>query len=72
MNNPMENTMKIQGRRVMPKMRNRTKRAASPAPLTLGDLVAAAYDTLNDADAVTYVLASRRMSSRIGRKLVFI
>ena len=64
--------MNIQGRRVMPKMRNRTKRAASAAPLTLGDLVAAAYDALDDVDAVTYVLASRRMSNRIGRKLVFV
>lgn len=72
MNHPTENTMKIQGRRVMPKMRNRTKRAASTAPLTLGDLVAAAYDALDNVDAVTYVLASRRMSNRIGRRLVFV
>ena len=73
MNTSNEIKMKVQGRRVMPKIRNRTKRAgATKGPLTLGDLVAAAFDALNDSDAVTYVLASRRMSSRIGRKLVFI
>ncbi len=64
--------MKIQGRRVMPKIRTHAKRAVKPAELTLGDLVAAAFDTLADPDAVTYVLSSRRMSRRIGRKLVFI
>ncbi len=66
--------MKIQARRVMPKIRNRTaaKRSGVAAPLTIGDLVAAAFDTLTDPDAVTYVLASRRMSKRIGRKLVFV
>ena len=73
MNTSNETKMKIQGRRVMPKIRNRTKRAgATKGLLTLGDLVAAAFDTLIDSDAVTYVLASRRMSTRIGRKLVFI
>jgi hypothetical protein len=69
-----ENTMKPQGRRVMPTIRNRTQRAeaSSPGALTFGDLVAAAFDTLRDTDAVTLLLASRRMSNRIGRKLVFI
>ena len=69
-----ENKMKIQGRRVMPKIRNRTQRAgaATAGALTIGDLVAAAFDTLSDADAVTLLLSSRRMSSRIGRKLVFV
>ncbi len=68
-----ETKMKIQGRRVMPKIRNRTKRVvAAKGALTLGDLVAAAFDTLDDTHAVTSVLASRRMSNRIGRKLIFI
>lgn len=65
-------TTKMQGRRPMPKMRNKAKVSLTPKPLTVGDLVSAAFDALGDTGQVLRVLSSRGLSERVGRKLVFI
>lgn len=61
-----------QGRRPAPKMRRKTRTVVERGPLTIGDLVSAAYDTLHDTGAVLRVLGSNRMAGQIGRKLVFL
>lgn len=63
---------KMQGRRPMPKMRSKLKVEVTPHVLTVGDLIAAAYDALGDTEAVVRVLSSQRLGERVGRKLVFI
>jgi hypothetical protein len=65
-------TTKGQGRRPMPKMRTRNPIAVERAPLTVGDLISAAYDTLHETGVVLRVLGSHRMAEQIGRKLVFL
>ena len=62
----------MQGRRPMPTMRHKMKVAVEPKVLTVGDLIAAAFDALGDAGQVVRVLGSARLSERVGRKLVFI
>jgi hypothetical protein len=66
----MKPSPKMQGRRPMPKMRNKTKVTVERSTLTVGDLINAAYEALGDTGAVVRVLGSNRMSNRIGRKLV--
>jgi hypothetical protein len=56
----------------MPKMRKKARVGVEQEPLTIGDLVSAAYDTLHETGAVLRVLGSNRMAERIGRKLVFL
>jgi hypothetical protein len=56
----------------MPKMRPKVKGATTRAPLTLGDLISAACDTLGDTRAVARLLGSNAMREQIGRKLVFL
>jgi hypothetical protein len=63
---------KMQGRRPMPKMRNKMKVTVASPVLTVGDLISAAFDALGDAKQVMRVLGSARLSERVGRKLVFI
>lgn len=71
-----------QGRRVVPALRN-TPRAApvkveTAAPvakkaLTLGELIAAAFDTVGgDADKAAKLLGSREMERAIGRRIVVV
>lgn len=64
---------KMQGRRPMPKMRKKSVsiEVGASAP-TVGDLIAAAFDSLGDTEAVVRVLQSNRLAERIGRKIVFI
>lgn len=63
---------KMQGRRPMPKMRNKLKVSVAPRALTVGDLISAAFEALGDTKQVMRVLGSRHLSERVGRKLVFI
>jgi|APLak6261679142_1056127.scaffolds.fasta_scaffold00210_18 hypothetical protein len=63
---------KMQGRRPMPKMRSKLKVEVVPQAMTVGDLIAAAFDALGDAESVKRVLSSQRLAERVGRKLVFI
>jgi hypothetical protein len=65
-------TSRGQGRRPVPKMRKKSRPVVEEAPLTVGDLVSAAYDTLHETGVVLRVLGSNRMAGRIGRKLVFL
>ena len=65
-------TPKLQGRRPTPKARKQTRAEPVEATLTVGDLIAAAFDTLDSASSVASVLSSNTMRRRIGRKLVFI
>ncbi len=62
------------GRRAIPKVRRTT--SSEPRPeriqLTVGDLVAAAYDALgNDTQRVIRVLSSPEMANALGAKIVF-
>ncbi|MHB8878771.1 MAG: hypothetical protein ACYC8T_34150 [Myxococcaceae bacterium] len=56
-----------QGRRPWPSVRRRARRGASG--VTLGELIAAAFDVLGDADEVARVLSSKEMAKAIGRKI---
>ncbi|MBM7114669.1 hypothetical protein [Archangium primigenium] len=61
-----------QGRRVMPAMRRTTRRAA-PANLTLGDLIAAAYDTAaGESLEVLKLVTSPQMERVLGRRIVLV
>jgi hypothetical protein len=65
-------TVQRQGRRVMPAMR-RTTRKAAPAQLTLGDLIAAAYDTsAGEPLEVLKLVTSPQMSRLLGRRIVLV
>lgn len=63
---------KMQGRRPMPKMRNKLKVSVPAKQLTVGDLISAAFEALGDTGQVLRVLGSAGLSARVGRKLVFI
>ena len=59
-----------QGRRAMPRAR-RSRARRQPGALTLGDLVAAAFDTLGpDTRSVAELLSSRSMARALGRRIV--
>ncbi|ATB27427.1 hypothetical protein [Melittangium boletus] len=61
-----------QGRRVMPTMR-RTARKAAPAQLTLGELIAAAYDTAaGEKREVLKLVTSPQMARLLGRRIVLV
>lgn len=65
--------IKVQGRRVIPKPRGRKavrRKATEAGPLSLGDLIAAAYDALGDTDAVARVLGSDGLALRVGCRIV--
>ena len=60
-----------QGRRTMPTPRRSTHRQAAPALLTLGDLIAAAYDTAGgESFEVLKLVTSQQMSRALGRRIV--
>lgn len=65
-------TTKRQARRVMPKMRRRLDGPKTRTQLTVGDLIAAAYDALGNTDDAVRVLSSRRMEKSVGRRIVFV
>jgi hypothetical protein len=60
------------GRRAMPATRRtRAEVRTEPRALTLGDLIAAAFDTVGpDTDAVADLLSSRSMARALGRRIV--
>ncbi|WNG29059.1 hypothetical protein F0U62_37490 [Cystobacter fuscus] len=60
-----------QGRRVMPTMRRTAQRKATAAKLTLGELIAAAYDTAaGDSLEVLKLVTSPQMERLLGRRIV--
>ncbi|WPB74463.1 hypothetical protein KYC5002_36280 [Archangium violaceum] len=60
-----------QGRRTMPTPRRSTHRQAAPALLTLGDLIAAAYDTAGgERFEVLKLVTSQQMTRALGRRIV--
>jgi len=61
------------GRRVMPALRRATQRKATPALLTVGDLIAAAYDTTGgEAVEVLKLVTSPLMARALGRRIVLV
>ena len=60
-----------QGRRVIPALRRSAQKSAGKV-LTLGELIAAAFDTVGSSDHVAEVLSSRQMRQAIGKKIVFV
>lgn len=72
--------IKRQGRRVVPGLRRRTARSsrvakakAAAAPLTLGDLIAAAYDAVGgEVRQVAKVLSSADLACAIQRRIVLV
>lgn len=67
-------TPRRQARRVMPTLRRTAQRAktvASKAPLTLGEIIAAAYDTAGgELREVLALVTSPQMSRALGRRIV--
>ncbi len=65
-----------QGRRVMPALRRTAQRAkvvADRAQLTLGEIIAAAYDTAGgEFREVLAVVTSPEMSRALGRRIVLV
>ena len=60
-----------QGRRTMPTPRRATRRKVVPALLTLGDLIAAAYDTAGgESFEVLKLVTSPQMTRVLGRRIV--
>lgn len=61
------------GRRAIPKARRATSSGPRPEriQLTVGELVAAAFDALGDARRVARVLASPEMACALRAKIVF-
>jgi hypothetical protein len=68
--------VKRQARRVIPAIRRqgaRAKAAAAKVNVTLGDLIAAAFDTVGtEVRSVAQVLGSRDMTRMTGRKIIFV
>jgi len=76
-------SLRSQGRRVMPALRRVARRvkasrkeqppAARPEPLTLGELIAAAFDTAGGELAeVLKVVGSPQLSKALGRRVVLV
>ncbi|MCA2981129.1 MAG: hypothetical protein INH41_03090 [Myxococcaceae bacterium] len=62
--------MKYQARRPMPRIRTSARARATAPALTLGELIAAAYDTCGDTRTVSRVLGSCTMAERIGLHVI--
>lgn len=66
-------TVRRQARRVMPSLRRAAKRVKSMAerpPLTVGEVIAAAYDTAGgEFVEVLALVASPQMSKALGRRI---
>lgn len=70
-----ETKVRRQGRRVAPALRRSAKAAApaAKAQVTLGDLIAAAFDTVGEeTDKVAKLLASRQLRRATGQKIVLV
>jgi hypothetical protein len=76
-------TIRRQGRRVMPALRRVARRVKAsrgvqsppsrPGPLTLGELIAAAFDTAGGELAeVLKVVSSPQLSKALGRRVVLV
>lgn len=70
-------SVRRQGRRVMPALRRVARRgkssAVKPGPLTLGELIAAAYDTAGgEVLEVLRVVTSPQLSKALGRRIVLV
>lgn len=67
--------VKRQGRRVMPALRRTVQRAGVAArrvPLTLGEVIAAAFETADgEAREVVRLVASPAMERALGKRIVF-
>ncbi|CAM4318461.1 hypothetical protein G4177_09010 [Corallococcus sp. ZKHCc1 1396] len=67
-------TVRRQGRRVMPTLRRTAKRArvvAQKAQLTLGEVIAAAFDTAGgEMSGVLELVTSPQMTRALGRRIV--
>ncbi|HEX8820021.1 MAG TPA: hypothetical protein VF794_08870 [Archangium sp.] len=62
-----------QGRRVMPAPRRTTHRKAATPALTVGELIAAAYDTAGGEPLeVLKLVTSSQMSRVLGRRIVLV
>jgi hypothetical protein len=62
-----------QGRRVMPTPRRTTQRKTAPPALTVGDIIAAAYDTAcGESLEVLKLVTSPQMSRALGRRIVLV
>ncbi len=62
-----------QGRRVMPASRRARRAKADPAQLTVGELIAAAYDTSGgERLEVLKLMVSPQMSRVLGRRIVLV
>lgn len=74
--NSKVNSVKRQGRRVMPALRRsgvRAREATKQTALTIGDLIAAAYDAAGGKVAdVAKVLSSNELIAATGKKIVVI
>ena len=67
-------TVRRQGRRVMPALRRTAQRAkavATKTPLTVGEIIAAAYDTAGgESFEVLKLVTSPQMTRVLGRRIV--
>jgi DNA-binding transcriptional LysR family regulator len=72
--NRKSDAVKRQGRRVMPTPRRVSRRAkATPSLLTVGELIAAAYDTTGGEPLeVLKLMVSPQMSRVLGRRVVLV
>ncbi|WNG38987.1 hypothetical protein F0U60_39330 [Archangium minus] len=65
-------SVKRQGRRVMPAPRRATQRKVAPS-LTVGELIAAAYDTAGgERLEVLKLVTSPQMTRALGRRIVLV
>ncbi|RKH57611.1 hypothetical protein [Corallococcus aberystwythensis] len=69
-------TVRRQGRRVMPALRRTAKRArvaAQKAQLTVGEVIAAAFDTAGgEMNGVLELVTSPQMTRALGRRIVVV
>jgi hypothetical protein len=65
--------VKRQGRRVIPTPRLAARRKAAQAELTVGELIAAAYETTGgEPQEVLKLVTSAQMSRALGRRIVLV
>lgn len=66
----MSKRTKYQARRPMPRIRTSASAKKAPGPLTLGELITAAYDLIGETNGVARMLNSNALAARIGRHIV--
>jgi hypothetical protein len=65
--------MRRQGRRVMPALRRTAKAVAHKAQLTVGEVIAAAFDTAGgEMSGVLELVTSPQMTRALGRRIVVV